>query len=72
MLLINNNPGLFEGLIPLAIGIYMSLAALGIVPVSFDSKKSAAWRKQWAPKLRFGGPLLMIVGLVQLARFLLK
>jgi len=72
MLLINNNPGLLEGLIPLAIGTYMTLAAFGIVPVSLDPKKSASWRKQWAPKLRFGGPLLILVGLVQLARFLIK
>ena len=72
LLLINNNPSFLEGLIPLGIGLYMTLAAFGIAPVSLDPKKSAAWRRQWAPKLRFGGPLLILVGLVQLARALMK
>ena len=70
MLVVNAYPGLFEGLIPLGIGVYMTLVYCGVIPAGLDAKKAAKWRARWEPRLRFGGPLLILVGLVLIGRAL--
>ena len=70
MLVVNVYPGLVEGLIPLGIGVYMTLVYFGVIPAGLDAKKAAAWRTRWAPRLRLGGPLLILVGLVLIGRAL--
>ena len=70
MLVANAYPGLLEGLIPLGIGVYMTLVYCGVIPAGLDAKKAAKWRARWAPRLRFGGPLLILVGLVLIGRAL--
>lgn len=71
MLVVNTQFGLVEGLVPLGIGIYMTLVYFGIVPAGLDAKKAAKWRARWGPRLRFGGPLLIVVGLALIGRALL-
>lgn len=60
-------PPLLQALIPLAFGIYGTLAGFGVLPVSTDPKKSAAQRRM-LPTYKFGGPLLIVVGLIMLVR----
>ena len=70
MMLMTNSPGLLEGLVPLGIGIYMTLVYFGIIPAGLDAKKAAKWRARWGSRLRLGGPLLIVVGLALIGRAL--
>lgn len=60
-------PPLVQALIPLALGLYGTLAGFGILPISSDPKK-AANQKRMVSTYKFGGPLLIAVGLAMLAR----
>ena len=62
-------PPLVQALIPLALGLYGTLAGFGIVPVSSDPKKAAS-QKRMRSTYKFGGPLLIGVGLIMLVRAL--
>lgn len=68
MLVVNAYPGWLEGLIPFGIGVYMTLVYFEWIPAGLDAKKAAKWRARWAPRLKFGGPLLIVVGLLLMAR----
>lgn len=70
MLVATAYPGWLEGLVPLGIGIYMTLVYVRLIPASLDAKKAAKWHARWAPRLRFGGPLLILVGVALMARAL--
>ncbi len=62
---------LINGLIPLALGIYATLAGLGIIPASFsDPKKASRWVARWGRQARIGGPLLIVLGLILTVRAL--
>lgn len=60
-------PGLTSGVIPLAVGIWTTLLAFGIIPASFDAKKAKQWHNRWGSRMMVGGPLLIAIGLGQLA-----
>jgi uncharacterized membrane protein len=67
MLAAQTIPGLTSGIIPLALGVWATLLAFGIVPASLDEKKAKQWRNRWASRMKVGGPLLIVFGLGQLA-----
>ncbi len=60
-------PPLVQALVPLALGLYGTLAGFGVLPVSTDPKKAAA-QKRMLSTYKFGGPLLIAVGLIMLVR----
>ncbi len=62
-------PPLVQALIPLALGLYGTLAGFGILPISSDPKKAASQNRMLST-YKFGGPLLIVVGLAMLARAL--
>lgn len=70
MLAAANVPALLNGIIPIGVGIVTTLMGFGIVPASLDAKKAAKWQGRWGGKARLGGPLVILVGIVQLVRAL--
>lgn len=70
MLAAQSVPPLVQALVPLGLGVAATLMGLGLVPASLDAKKAAQWRKRWGSTYTVGGPLLIVVGLVMLARAL--
>ena len=69
MLAAQSVPPLVQALIPLALGLYGTLAGFGILPVSSDPKKAASQRRMLST-YKYGGPLLIAVGLIMLVRAL--
>lgn len=67
MLAAQTVPPIVQALVPLALGLYGTLSGYGILPVSSDPKKAAA-QKRLLSTYKFGGPLLIVVGLAMLAR----
>lgn len=61
-------PPMTQALIVLGVGIFSTLLGFGLIPAGLDQKKAAAWRKRYAGNFRIGGPLVIAVGLVLLAR----
>ena len=63
-------PPLTQALVVLGVGVFSTLLGFGLIPAGLDAKKAAAWRKRNAGNLRIGGPLVIAVGLLLLARAL--
>ena len=63
-------PPMAQALIVIGVGVLSTLLGFGILPAGFDQKKAAAWRRRYAGNFRIGGPLVILVGLVMLARAL--
>lgn len=61
-------PPAVQGFIVLGVGMVSTLLALGVLPASLDPKKAHQWRQRYGGKMRIGGPLIMLVGLVLLVR----
>ena len=56
-----------EGLIPLLGGLYALLLARGVLSASRDEVKNEAWRRKWGPTLTWLAPLVILLGVLQLA-----
>lgn len=56
----------YEGLIPIAGGIYALLIAHGKVAVSKDNVKFEEWKRTWKPKLNWLAPAVILFGLLEL------
>lgn len=52
----------------IAVGAVTTLMAFGILPASLDARKAKQWHGRWGSKAKLGGPLIMVVGVVLLAR----
>lgn len=63
-------PPLTQAIIVLGVGAFSTLLGFGLIPAGLDAKKAAQWRKRYAGNFRIGGPVVMAVGLVMLARAL--
>lgn len=61
-------PPMVQAIVVLGVGVFSTLLGFGLIPAGFDAKKAATWRKRYAGNLRIGGPLVILVGLVLLAR----
>jgi hypothetical protein len=61
-------PPLTQAIIVIGVGVFSTLLGFGFIPAGFDPKKAAQWRKRYAANLQIGGPLVIVVGLVLLAR----
>ncbi|MDX2159521.1 MAG: hypothetical protein SFW09_23695 [Hyphomicrobiaceae bacterium] len=61
-------PPMVQAVVVLGVGIFSTLLGFGLIPAGLDQKKAAAWRKRYAGNFRIGGPLVIVVGLVLLAR----
>ena len=59
-----------QALIVIGVGVVSTLLGFGFIPAGLDQKKAAAWRKRYAGNFRLGGPLVIVAGLVLLARAL--
>lgn len=59
-----------QALVVIGVGVFSTLLGFGLIPAGLDRKKAAAWRKRYAGNFRLGGPLVIIAGLVLLARAL--
>jgi hypothetical protein len=57
-----------QALVVIGVGVVSTLLGFGLIPAGLDRKKAAAWRKRYAGNFRLGGPLVIIAGLVLLAR----
>ena len=57
-----------QALVVIAVGVVSTLMGFGLIPAGFDRKKADAWRKRYAGNFRIGGPLVIVVGLVLLAK----
>ncbi len=61
----------WQGLIPLLGGVYGTLLAYGFLPRKpKDPEHLALWRKKFGPMMKILGPLLIVIGLVEVARHL--
>lgn len=61
---------MIQALIVMGVGVFSTLLGFGLIPAGLDQKKAAAWRKRYAGNFRLGGPLVIVAGLVMLARAL--
>lgn len=61
---------MMQALIVMGVGVFSTLLGFGLIPAGLDQKKAAAWRKRYAGNFRLGGPLVIVAGLVMLARAL--
>jgi hypothetical protein len=59
-----------QAFVVLGVGIFSTLLGFGLIPAGLDPKKAEAWRKRYAGNFRIGGPLVIVAGLVLLARAL--
>jgi hypothetical protein len=59
-----------QALVALGVGVFSTLMGFGLLPAGLDQKKAAAWRKRYGRNFRIGGPLIIVAGLVLLARAL--
>jgi hypothetical protein len=59
-----------QALIVLGVGVFSTLMGFGLLPAGLDARKAAAWRKRYGANFRIGGPLVILIGLVMLARAL--
>ncbi|MEZ5815542.1 MAG: hypothetical protein R3D44_00485 [Hyphomicrobiaceae bacterium] len=57
-----------QAIIVIGVGLVSTLLGFGIIPAGLDRKKAEAWRKRYAGNFRLGGPLVILAGLVLLAR----
>jgi len=57
-----------QALVVIGVGVFSTLLGFGLIPAGLDAKKSQAWRKRYAGNFRIGGPLVIVAGLVLLAR----
>ena len=57
----------WNGLIPLIGGIYATLMAAGYLPRNpKDPERMALWRKKFGPMMMVLGPILAVIGLIQI------
>jgi hypothetical protein len=56
----------YEGLIPIAGGIYALLIAHGKVVASKDNVKFEEWKKTWKPIINWLAPVVILFGLLEL------
>jgi len=59
---------MMQALVVIGVGIFSTLLGFGLIPAGLDAKKAQAWRKRYSGNFRIGGPLVIVVGLVLLAR----
>lgn len=59
-----------QALVVIGVGLFSTLLGFGLLPAGFDAKKAAQWRKRYAGNFRIGGPLVIIAGVIMLARAL--
>lgn len=57
-----------QALVVIGVGVFSTLLGFGLIPAGLDPKKAQAWRRRYAGNFRIGGPLVIVVGLVLLAR----
>ena len=59
----------WNGLIPLLGGFYATLLAFGYLPRKpADPERLALWRKKFGPLMKVLGPVLIIIGTVEILR----
>jgi hypothetical protein len=63
-------PPTAQAFVVMGVGVVSTLLALGVIPASFDPKKAHQWRQRYGQKMKIGGPLVFLVGLVLLGRAL--
>ncbi len=59
---------LIDGLISLALGIWMLLLGFKVVTISRDAEKSAAWHQKWGLFMKIAGPLVALWGAYNMFR----
>ena len=59
---------LIDGLISFLGGLYCTLVAFGVVRVSKDPAKEAAWRATYGIFMKIAGPLIMAFGIWAMVR----
>lgn len=57
-----------QALVVIGVGVISTLMGFGLIPAGLDPKKAATWHKRYGGNFRLGGPLVIIAGLVLLAR----
>jgi cadmium resistance protein CadD (predicted permease) len=59
---------LLDGLLPLALGIWMALLGFGVTSLSKDTAKSEGFRRKWSALLKIAGPLIAVWGAYNISR----
>jgi len=57
-----------QAVIVICVGVFSTLMGFGLIPGGLDKKKAATWSKRYGSNFRIGGPLVILAGLVLLAR----
>ncbi len=61
---------LIDGLISLALGIWMLLLGFKVVTISTNTEKSIAWHQKWGLFMKITGPLVTLWGAYNFGRAL--
>jgi hypothetical protein len=59
---------LIDGLITLALGVWVALIGFGVVSPSKDKKKGEEWRQKWGGFMKVAGLLMAAWGAYYVAR----
>jgi hypothetical protein len=61
---------LIDGLISLALGIWMLLLGFKVVTISSNTEKSIVWHQKWGLFMKIAGPLVALWGAYNFVRAL--
>ncbi len=56
----------YEGLLPICIGIYALITAYGYIPISSDPTRNAIWMAKYSTLLKICGPFSIFFGCIQI------
>ena len=57
------NASTIDGLISVAIGVYVTLVGFGVVSPGKDKAKVEIWRKKWGTFMQIAGPFITAFGI---------
>ncbi len=61
---------LFDIVLALGLGVWMTLLGFKVVAITGDPEKSAAWHRKWGLFMKIAGPLVFLWGAYNLIRTL--
>jgi len=62
------NPPIIDGLITLALGVWFSLVAYGVIPLTKDKQKADEFRRKCGGLAKVLGPLVALFGIYNVLR----
>jgi hypothetical protein len=59
---------MIDGIITIAIGLFISLVAFRVIPISKDPTKADEWHARWGGFMKIAGPLIAAWGVFNILR----